>query len=409
MKKLIFILASIAVITACKKDPVHPPLNVLDPADIVTVDSLRKLQESVSPNSIQITDSLSVFATVTMDEAAGNIYKNLYIQDDTVGINVRLTASSDLKVGDSIRIALYGAVLSEYNGVIQLDNIDPDNAIVKQASDRDVQPQVMSITEISVADEAKLIQLNNVQFTASELGKTYADALNQSSENRILEDCNGNNIIVRTSGFADFAGETIADGNGSMTFIVNRFGDELQLLIRDPNEIELNNQRCAGQILLKDFDDDDVTSGGWTTVQVSGPSVVWETSTLGGAATPYGVISNWNGSSNDACENWLISPSLNLASSSSPNLQFNNAYNYGGPALELLVSTDYSGSGDPNIATWTDLSAQVTWSSGGFAWVNSGSVDLSGFLSAAVYIAFKYTGSNSDGSTWELDDIIING
>jgi len=409
MKKLTLIIATIAAITACKKDPVHPPVNVLDPAKVVTLDSLRKLQESVSPNSIEITDSLHVFATVTMDEAAGNIYKNLYIQDDTVGINVRLTASSDFKVGDSVRISLYGAILSEYNEVIQLDNIDPDNAIIKQASDRDITPQVMSIADISVDDEAKLIQLNNVQFTASELGNTYADAMNQSSENRILEDCDGNNIIVRTSGFADFAGTSIAEGNGSMTFIVNRFGSELQLLIRDPNEIKLDGQRCAGQILLKDFDDDDVTSGGWITVQVSGPSVNWETSMAGGAATPYGVISNWNGSSNDACENWLISPSMNLSGSSSPNLQFNNAYNYSGPALQLMVSTDYSGSGDPSIANWTDLSSQVTWSAGGWAWANSGSIDLSAYTAASVHIAFVYTGGASDGSTWEIDDIIVNG
>lgn len=409
MKKLLYIIIGLTLTTACKKDPVHPPSNVLNPDNIVTIDSLRKLQQSVSPNSIEITDSLHVFATVTMDESAGNIYKNLYVQDDTVGVNLRLTAGSDFKVGDSVRISLFGAILSEYSDVIQLDNIDPDNAIIRQAENRDITPQVMTINEISLADEAKLIQINGIQFTAGELNNTYADAMNQSSENRILEDCNGNNIIVRTSGFADFAGTQVAQGNGSMTFIVNRFGDELQLLIRDPNEINMDGQRCAGQILLKDFDDDDIYSGGWITVQVAGPSVNWETSTAGGAATPYGVISNWNGTANEACENWLISPAMNLSGSSGPNMQFNNAYNYSGPALQLMVSTDYAGSGDPSIATWTDLSSQVTWSAGGWAWENSGTIDLSAYTSSAVHIAFVYTGGASDGSTWEIDDIIVNG
>ena len=408
MKKLTFLFAAILVLGACKKEPETPPVNTLDESKIITIDSLRNWQKSVSPGSVMITDSLQTFGVISMDESEGNIYKNLYVQDKGVGINVRLQVASDYKVGDSVRISLYGTELSEYSGVIQLNNVHPDSMIIRQSSGNAVAPEITTIPEITLEDEGKLVKLENVQFTNPELSKTYADAMNQSSQNRLLEDCNGNTIIVRTSGFADFADETVAQGNGSLIAIVSRFSTDIQLYIRDFDEIEMEGGRCSGQLLVKDFDDNSVTSGGWQTVQVTGMTVDWETSTAGGAPDPYGVISNYDGSNVEA-ENWLISPAMDVSNSAGASMQFQNAYNYNGPALQLLVSTDYTGAGDPNQATWTDLSSMASWSSGGWAWVNSGVIDLDAYIGGTLYIAFKYTGTNSSGSTWELDDIIVNG
>ena len=408
MKRILFIISIVAVITACKKEPDSPPENVLNTSKLVTVDSLRSWQQSVSPNGVSITDSLHVYGIVTMDESEGNIYKNLYIQDHTAGINMRLTGSSDFAVGDSVRVSLIGGYLSEYSGVIQLDSIDPDVMIVRQSIENVMDPVVKTISEITLADEGLLIKIENVQFSSVELANSYADQLNQSSENRIIEDCCGNTIIVRTSGFADYAGQTVKQGNGDITVIVNRFDDELQLYIRSLPELNFNNTRCTNDIIIKDFDDASVTSGGWTIAQVSGLSVDWSTSTLGGADTPYGVISNFSGS-NTACENWLISPPLDLTTPTCPSLQFNNAYNFTGDSLRCMISTDFTGTGNPNSSTWTDLSSMISWSGGGFTWEHSGVIDLSPYAGGPVYIAFKYVGTNSDGSTWELDDIKIVG
>ena len=419
MTKILYTLLVATLFVACKKEPDSPPVNTLNQGKVITIDSLRAMQLAVSPGGVSVDEGLTTFAIVTMDESSGNIYKNLYIQDHTGGIQVRLTSASDFAVGDSLRIDLSGAYLSEYNGTIQLDSIDPDNDIIRQSQGHPISPTVMTVEEIidiaTDPDPAKfsdlegtLVTVTDVQFTNGNLAMTYADAINQSSENRILESCTGGaNILVRTSGFADFAGDTVAQGQGNMTVIIGRFGTDIQLLIRKPSEIKMNNTRCAGQILVKDFDDDDVSSGGWSDVSVIG-TTIWETSTAGGAASPYGVISNYDGI-NTAAENWLISPLVDLSGSSSPSLTFNNAYNYGGAPLQLMISTNYPGTGDPNTATWIDLSSQVTWSSGGFVFENSGVIDLSAYAGGSVRLAFKYTGSNSDGSTWEIDDIVING
>ncbi|MCH2233908.1 MAG: DUF5689 domain-containing protein [Crocinitomicaceae bacterium] len=411
MRKLkfqyLFLVGAVAALAwSCNKELDQPPVSQLHDSDVTTIDSLRSQYYSTTTPFIIEDSLLSIYVTVTMDEVEGNIYKNLYVQDATGPANIRLTSSSDYKVGDSLRISLFGVEISDYNGVFQINNVDPDKNIVKQASGKEILPTPMSFAHISAADEGKLIIIENVQFTYDQLGNTYADAITQSSENRYLEDCEGNSLYIRTSGFADFAGTELPSGNGSITCIVSVFGSDIQLLVRSESEVNMSGARCPGQLVVKDFEDNSMTSGGWSVVQVTGTDT-WETGSFGGSVLT--VISNYDGSTNNACESWLISPSLDLSNSTGSTLSFMNTQRYGGDDLEVLISTDYTGTGDPNGATWNALPATLDTDGSSWDLVPSGLVDLSGYLVANVHIAFKYTGTDSDGKTWELDDIIITG
>ena len=93
-------------------------------------------------------------------------------------------------------------------------------------------------------------------------------------------------------------------------------------------------------------------------------------------------------------------------SSATPFLNFKNAYEYPGDPLQLLISSDFS-SGDASSALWTDISDLATWSDGDFAYANSGNIDLSEYTNTNIHIAFVYFGGDSEGSTWNLDDIIL--
>lgn len=413
---VVLLLGLTIMAVACNKEPDSPPVQQLPDNKIVTIDSLRSWQIAAD-EPIVFDDSISVFGIVSMDESSGNIYKNIYLQDDTAAINIRLTQASYLVQGDSVRISLFGTTLSEYNGVIQLDGVDPDNQIVVQSKNNVVSPVLVTIPELAItmgdedawAYESRVVRIENVQFKFSELNNTYADVINQSSENRTLKDFDGNEIYVRTSGFADFAGDSLPKGSGSIICIASEYNGELQLLIRSTDEVLLNNNRGPGQILLKDFNDDDITSGGWTVQDVIGIHS-WETGSLGGwDDVPYGVISNYDGG-NTACESWLISPSLDLSETTDPTINFDNAYNFSGAPLDLLVSVDYPGTGNPNDYTWTSLTLSAIWSGGSFDFVNSGDIDLSAFDTATnVHIAFKYTGTDDSGRTWEIDNVLING
>lgn len=166
------------------------------------------------------------------------------------------------------------------------------------------------------------------------------------------------------------------------------------------------NSATAQTYITDDWTGGTLTSNNnWITYTTNG-TFNWVASDLGSTGDFYARMSNYDGA-NNAVESWLITPSLDLSGATDPNLSFRNAYNFAGAPLELMVSTNYTGTGDPNVATWTDLTSSATWSAGSFNWANSGDISLSSYLVNGVYVAYKYTGSGTDGSTWEVDDFLI--
>lgn len=392
---------AIAVLAfSCKREFDEPPLKTIPEGNVLTISELRGMYQG---GPVKFEEDYSVYAVVTMDEESGNIYKESYIQDATGAIQMRLQNTGGLYVGDSIRVNLKGTVLGNYRGMMQLDSVDVDNNIVKQETNQHLSPEVVNINDLDSSYQAKLIKLEGVQFSPQEFGLTFADAVEQQSENRTLIDCDNNHILVRTSGYADFAGELIPEKKGSLVAIVGQFDDDLQLYIRNTSELVFNDPLC--RLLVKTFEDDDLNSGGWTT-QVEVGTADWETGVFNNDI--FAKITNYDfgTSTNNTSEAWLISPAVDLSNSNNPVFSFENAYKYNGDPLETYVSVDYDGTSSPSTATWDLLNP--TLSSGGFTWVNSGDLDLSSYKASNVYVAFKYSGSNSDGSTWEVDDIIIS-
>lgn len=406
MKKLIIALGIISAVVSCKKEYDEPVVVFPEQGATITMDSLLNMYIGYP---IKFEDNLSMYVTVTMDETDGNIYKSVYIQDGTKAMNLRLLSGGGLYKGDSIRIDLKGTILNQYNGVMQLDSVDIDNNIVKQEVNINIEPLVVTLDQLNTNLQSRLIKIENVQFIAPQLTSTYADGVNQEDYDLILEDANGNTAILRNSGYSNFANELVAQGSGDLVCIVGIFGSSVQLLARSFAEINLNGARFSPGIqLVKDFNDGNITTGGWSQYNVLGQDVIWETSSAGGAASDYAVISNYIDGVNIACENWLISPSIDLSGLTSPTLSFNSAYNYSGNLLEVFISTNYDGSSNPTTqGTWTALNPIL--SAGGWAWINSGNIDLSAYISSSVHIAFKYSDPSTGGSTWEIDDIKILG
>ncbi|MBW6498335.1 MAG: choice-of-anchor J domain-containing protein [Bacteroidales bacterium] len=233
----------VVFVAACQKDDVdHPPFNELDSGKIITIQQLRAMY---SGQPVRFEENFSVFGIITTDERTGNFYRSHYIQDETGAINIRLDSGVTLAVGDSVRLSLKGTTLSAYNNMLQVDSVLFGKNLITQERGLTVEPKVVTISEITAGGmQGQLIILENVQFSQAHLGLTYADPLNQVTMNRDLEDCNGNRIIVRTSGFATFAGTQVAQGNGSLVAIVSVFGSTWQLLIRDPEELDMTGERC---------------------------------------------------------------------------------------------------------------------------------------------------------------------
>ncbi|MCB0814009.1 MAG: hypothetical protein KDB87_12735, partial [Flavobacteriales bacterium] len=91
---------SVLLLAACKKDWDSPPARTIPVGSVLTVAELRALYQGTP---VRFTEDKSVYAVVTADESNGNLYKEVYVQDHTAAINLRLPFSGGLYVGDSIR------------------------------------------------------------------------------------------------------------------------------------------------------------------------------------------------------------------------------------------------------------------------------------------------------------------
>ncbi|MEZ5195691.1 MAG: choice-of-anchor J domain-containing protein [Bacteroidales bacterium] len=169
---------------------------------------------------------------------------------------------------------------------------------------------------------------------------------------------------------------------------------------------EANETTPAFETVVIESENFDVDWGNWQIVSVVGAQIWDRDNTYGTNSTPCAKMSGYEGQSNEN-DDWLISPAMDFTQYVNETIEFQNAMNYSGPDLELKISTDYDGGGDPYSATWTTLS--YTMSGGGFDFTSSGLVDLSEFNSTSVYIAFHYTSTALQSATWEIDDIEIKG
>jgi hypothetical protein len=127
---------------------------------------------------------------------------------------------------------------------------------------------------------------------------------------------------------------------------------------------------------------------------------------LPSGSAPNGVQINGFLVTNILNEDWLITPSFNLTATTFPLLSFWSRTAFNGAPLQLKVSTNYPGTGDPRNFTWTDLNGRFP-NQASDVWTLSNNINLSAFKQPSVFIAFVYNSSNDDGARWTLDDIKI--
>jgi|GEM_PF-313233 len=149
---------------------------------------------------------------------------------------------------------------------------------------------------------------------------------------------------------------------------------------------------------------DNFGSIGWTTQVVIG-SMDWYIDNNSGG-DHFAEMSNFDTDvyENFESETWLITPGIDLSSETKAYFGFENAYDYGGDSIEVYASTNYNG--DAATADWDSL-APVELSTGSYNDVFSGYLDFSAYAGDTVHVAFKYIGTDSDGSTWRIDDLSV--
>lgn len=250
----LLLLTLAASFTACDRDYDMPPLNeptysLPDGAQTITIKELRtKYAAATSSNAITITDSLFLHAYVCGDDRSGNIFKTLYIQDETGGISFLVDQSdvyNDYAAGQEVYIDLKGLCISVYGSEQQIGH--PDGYLYRTPYEdfkehvhcngwaNESQLTIKEFSNISrLSDDVDgnrftLVRLTGVHF--EDAGKAnFAESDGYGTHN--LVDAYGNTISVRTSNYADFASTVLPSGTGTVVAVLGRYNGAWQLTIR---------------------------------------------------------------------------------------------------------------------------------------------------------------------------------
>ena len=250
------LIASLALF-ACERDYDAPLLTEPEytgPAANITISELRTQNAAATENTpIIITKDQVLKAVITGNDESGNIFKKIYLQDETGAIEMEVDQSSVYNyypVGQTVYVDLNGLSISVYGDEQQLGHPegylyrtpweDFEKHVSKDgwANPENAKPVVIDdISTINAAPDNykfKLVQFTGVTFQNGGKG-IFAPEDGYGEEN--ITDSHGNTIMIRTSNYASFAGNKLPEGKGNVTGILGRFRGTWQLTLRTANDV----------------------------------------------------------------------------------------------------------------------------------------------------------------------------
>jgi hypothetical protein len=387
--------------------------------------TLAQLRAMCTTNLQQITTNVVVEGVVAANDKSGNLFKQLFIQDETGGMEFKVDLAGlyvEFPVGTKIVVNCNGMWLGKYGGVVQLGG-NYNNSIGRLEADKfyknvytiasglAVDPIPVEINQITDALLGRLIVLNGVQFSNSELGLSWAPG---AVTNRWLEDFWENRIIVRTSNYASFANNILPSKKGEFTAILSKFNADYQLYVRSLADVKLIEPRAVKEFLINEnfataTVNQPIAINNWQSIAQVG-SKVWIAKESSG--NRYAEMTAYQ-SAEASNISWLVSPQVNLSTISPRYLTFKTQFSQwrDGTTLEVYIASNYDGQ-NPAAATWTKLNdAYIVQQADGFGvWMSSGIVNLQSF-SGNVHFGFKYTGGGTTNqfTFFRVDDFQVFG
>jgi hypothetical protein len=415
----------------------EPPVAKVTEIEANTTIAQLKARYITGQPPLEIKENVVIQGTVIADDASGNFFKNIVIQDNTGGISVRMNANGlfgTFPIGKKVFVSCNGLFLSDYNGVMQL-NGSAENAIEELLISRHVipakdapaplAPRKVTIDQLSTAMINTLVEIENVQFKSGQTAVPFADAIRRFSLNRDIEDCNGRAIILRSSGYADFAAALTPAGKGSIVAVYNVFGTTKQLNIRDLKDINMSDARCTtgggsgsgsggggasvgtpvaeiSETFSTEVNNQAVVKNGWSTIASVGTRV-WLARVFSG--NTYAQATAYNDTS-PSMESWLVSPPLDMKQDKILTFESAMAF-WVHDGMSVWAAETYDGK-NPNNSNWTRLTATFAGkSSAENAFVGSGEIPLKA-NGGRLYIGFKYVGNKTNGTTtYRIDNVRV--
>src|SRR4051812_38283429 len=215
-----FVILVITSFSSCvKKDFDVPPTGGVDPEMTGTYTTIAALKALYTGTPVKITSDVYISGVVIADDQSGNFYKEIVLQDSTGGISINIDQSNyytTYKIGRRVFVKCNNLYIGDYHGIVQLGaGVDNTGSLLRIASTliskfllpgsyyHYVTPKKIHITDITSSNILgylnTLIRIDTLEF--KNLDSTYAEATLKQDWNRFLKDCDGNGIIIRSSGY----------------------------------------------------------------------------------------------------------------------------------------------------------------------------------------------------------------
>ncbi|MCC8035406.1 MAG: DUF5689 domain-containing protein [Rikenellaceae bacterium] len=252
-KALFTALAALVGFTACEKTPDGPPLNPPSYEGQEANMTIAELKSKYSHLSTwgdieEIEYEYILKAVVIANDEGGNIYKQMYLRDDTGAINIGVeegSASSYYRVGQTVYVNLHGLFMVNYGNQLQIGYGDTNAnripwLVFQEKVQRDgspdaanAQPIELTLGQISSQYINNLVRFNTVYFLQ---GGEATFAAGDDAGNRTISD-GSSTAVVRTTSYADFASETLPEGSGDLVVILGYYNNDYQLLVRTMDDV----------------------------------------------------------------------------------------------------------------------------------------------------------------------------
>ncbi|OYX83826.1 MAG: DUF5017 domain-containing protein [Flavobacteriales bacterium 32-34-25] len=437
-------LLMILVLGSCTNDATEIPKLVCNQPDFTVNKTVADIKETTAEIVAQYPYDDVIEAYVVSSDENGNFFKTISFQTlatatiPAIGFSVPVDATNlyvDFRIGNKVYVKLKNQYTDLYYGGLRIGSLyvnafnqggvgrlsQNEYKKVLNASCTNVKEEQLvrsiNLGEINDSHLNTLIELSDVQFTEAAIGRHYFEETNNvgGATNWNLVDKNGNQLIFRTSSFADFSTSIVPNGSGKVRGVLTKFDTDYQLIARKETDIVMLGNRNI-PFFVEDFqsvsDGTNLSLPGWSNIIEAG-AIVWK-----------GGISSTNGYAEFAITGtkvvsnivWLISPKIDMDTHSNESLSFRTAQDHldvDSPlnTLEVYISTNFDGH-NINAATWIPVAARIPnqatpWNE----FIGSGAIDLSAYA-GKINVAFKYIGSGKDlalDGTFQVDDVQIYG
>lgn len=429
------LIASLALF-ACERDYDAPLLTEPEytgPAANITISELRTQNAAATENTpIIITKDQVLKAVITGNDESGNIFKKIYLQDETGAIEMGVDQNSVYNyypVGQTVYIDLNGLSISVFGGEQQLGHPEgylfrtPWEDFKKHVSkdkwenlDK-IKPIVLD--DISIVNAApneykfKLVQFTGVTFKNGGKG-IFAPETDYGEE--YITDSHGNTIMIRTSSYANFAGNGLPEGKGNITGILGRYNGTWQLTLRTANDVsdftgsnEEEGGNEGGETPSGEtktvFEETFASNQGGFTIEdkqlPEGGTYVWKHDTYNDDS--YMKASAFIGGSSKPSESWLVSPAIDLTQVTAATLTFDHTHKFAGTPFENYLTLWIT---EANTENWKQLTIDKYGTNNDYTFVTS-TIDLSAYAGKTIKFAFKYVSDTTAAGTWEVKNVKV--